>query len=225
MKECKFVSLGPGGKDNVTLGTFKALQDADKVYCFGSNSKSYAMDTLLQLEIPEDKICVVELPMLSDRTKAFEIYTELADRILQDTGKIIVATEGDTGIFATTHYVMDILKAKGGNVIQTPGIPSFIAAGALAGISLVSLEQRLLVVPGNISNEEIATQLASGSTLVIMKLSRMKDQIHDFIRKNPQYAYHYVEKVGMPETCHITETSLLSEKDYPYFSLLIIKNN
>lgn len=224
MKECKFVSLGPGGKDNVTLGTFKALQDADKIYCFGSNSKSYALDTLLQLEIPEDKICVVELPMSSDRTKAFEIYTELADRIQQDTGKIIVATEGDTGIFATTHYVMDILNAKGINVIQTPGIPSFIAAGALAGISLVSQEQRLLVVPGEISNEEMISQLSSGSTIVIMKLSRMKDQIHDFIKQNPNYSYHYVEKVDMPEANHITDREILKEKCFPYFSLMIIKN-
>lgn len=50
-------------------------------------------------------------------------------RLEQKAGKrLAVAVEGDAGIYASVHYVLDLLEENGIPVEQLPGIPSFIAA-------------------------------------------------------------------------------------------------
>ena len=54
-------------------------------------------------------------------------------RLEQKAGKrLAVAVEGDAGIYASVHYVLDLLEENGIPVEQLPGIPSFIAAEAAA---------------------------------------------------------------------------------------------
>lgn len=219
----KFVSLGPGGRNNLTLGAYDALKNADAVYCFGSNGKSYARDIMLEAGIDDAKIIVVELPMNDNRTAAHTVYDNLVTTLKEAKGNVVIATEGDTGIFATTHYVMERMAQEGYDVEQTAGVPSFIAAGAMAGLSLVSQHERLLVVPGSITAAEMDSLLSSGTTLVIMKLSRMTEVLHSFIPQHPAHEYHYIEKVGTPQARHITDIAVLKCMEYPYFSLMIIK--
>lgn len=217
-----FVSLGPGGRDNMTLGTYDALMKATHIFCFGSSGKSYALDIMVDAGIDISKVTVVEIPMRDNRHDAFAVYDALVEQLKTMDGNTVIATEGDTSIYATTHYVMDRLQADGYEVRQTAGVPSFIAAGAMAGISLVSQHQRLLVVPGKIDEAELNEKLTSEYTIVIMKLSRLKETIHSFIASHPEYEYHYIEKVGTPSAVHITDKEILQELDYPYFSLMII---
>lgn len=223
MQQIKFISLGPGGRDNVSLGAYDAMKEADNIYCFGSKGYSYASTIIEECGIEKDKIKVVDIPMSEDRTAAYKVYDTLVETIAKEEGHIAVATEGDTGIFATTHYVMDRLIERGMNIIQMPGIPSFIAAGALSRLSLVSKNERLLIVPGNITEEEIEHHLSQSCTIVIMKLSRMNDIMHKFISYHKEYQYHYVEKIGTAEQTHITDRSTLLSIEYPYFSIMIIK--
>lgn len=218
-----FVSLGPGGRDNMTLGTYDALMKATHIFCFGSSGKSYALDIMADAGIDISKVTVVEIPMRDNRHDAFVVYDALVEQLKTMDGNTVIATEGDTGIYATTHYVMDRLQADGYEVRQTAGVPSFIAAGAMAGISLVSQHQRLLVVPGMIDEAELNEKLTSGYTIVIMKLSRLTETIHSFIASHPEYEYHYIEKVGTPQARHITDVETLLGMEYPYFSLMIIK--
>lgn len=219
----RFVSLGPGGRNNLTLGAYDALKNADAVYCFGSNGKSYARDIMLEAGIDDTRIIVVDLPMSDNRTAAHRVYDNLVATLKEAQGNVVIATEGDMGIFATTHYVMERLAQEGYDVEQTAGVPSFIAAGAMAGLSLVSQQQRLLVVPGNITVAEMESYLSSCTTLVIMKLSRMTEVLHSFISRHPDHEYHYIEKAGTPHARHITDKAVLQRMEYPYFSLMIIK--
>ncbi len=218
-----FVSLGPGGRDNMTLGTYDALMNASHIFCFGSSGKSYALDIMTDAGIDIDKVTVVDIPMRDNRHDAFAVYDALVEQLKSMDGNIVIATEGDTGIYATTHYVMDRLSQESYPVTQTAGVPSFIAAGAMAGISLVSQHQRLLVVPGMIDEAELNEKLTSGYTIVIMKLSRLTETMHSFIASHPEYKYHYIEKVGTPSAVHITDQEVLRCKEFPYFSLMVIK--
>lgn len=60
-------------------------------------------------------------------------------RLEQKAGKrLAVAVEGDAGIYASVHYVLDLLEENGIPVEQLPGIPSFIAAEAAAKLHLIS---------------------------------------------------------------------------------------
>ena len=235
MTPIHFISLGPGGAEYVTWGTIQLLQQCSQVFCFGTEGQSYAAQTLKQLPITAT-LHVVDVPMSNDRRRTLEIYNQLADtleRLAREHVQVAVATEGDSGIFATTHYVKEILDSRvqredlhadgGIKTVQHPGIPSFIAAGALAGLHLVSLHGRLLIVPGEITLQEMESSMKENTTLVIMKLSRASETVKACMRQHPEYHYHFFGYIGTEKEEYINKRETLLEKDFPYFSLMIVQ--
>ena len=219
----RFISLGPGAADMVTLGTLRFLRDAQKVYCFAVGESSRAAEIISQLDIDQSKVTTVKVPMLHDREKANAVYNELASTIRKEHEagmNIAVATEGDSGIFATTHYVMDRLMEMGVECEQTPGISSFIAAASIAGLHLIKLQERLLIIPGKISAEEIINLTSEGYNLVIMKLSMAHDAVCKAFHETKDLQFHYFENIGT--TTQKYEILKEMPNNFPYFSLMII---
>ena len=219
----RFISLGPGAAEMVTLGTLRFLREAQKVYCFAVGESSHAADIIAQLDIDQGKVITVKVPMSHEREKANAVYDELASTLKKEHEAgmtIAVATEGDSGIFATTHYVMDRLMEMGVECEQTPGIPSFIAAASIAGLHLVKLQERLLIIPGKISAEEIINLTSEGYNLVIMKLSMAFEDVSKAFLEAKDLQFHYFENIGTPNQKY----EILKEmpNNFPYFSLMII---
>lgn len=223
----RFVSLGPGDVDMVTLGTLRVLNEADKIYCFESNGASRAADIIQLTGTDMGKVCRVDAPMCTDRHLVNAVYDHLADSIMQDVANgldIAVATEGDSSIFATTHYVMDRLVARGVECGQMAGVPSFIAAANLAGLHLIKLQERLTVIPGRITADEIESLVDAGNNLVIMKLSMAHDAIATLLSRRPDFSFHYFENVGTERQLYLKLTSENLMDKFPYFSLMIIQH-
>ena len=219
----RFISLGPGAAEMVTLGTLRFLRDAKKVYCFAVGDSSHAADIIAQLDIDKSKVIAVNIPMSQDRSKANAVYAELALTLKKEHEAgmtIAVATEGDSGIFATTHYVMDRLVEMGIECEQTPGVPSFIAAASIASLHLVKLQERLLIIPGKTTSEEILRLTSKGYNLVIMKLSMAHEAVSEAFPKAHNLTFHYFENIGMPTQKY--EILKTIPNIFPYFSLLII---
>ena len=218
-----FISLGTSA-NNVTIGCAKVIDEADKIYCFGSHGKSHCADIIGDIT-NLDKVEVIDIPMSKDRTQVMAVYESLASRIADEHGKgmkIAVATEGDTGLFATTHYVMDKLTERGIPCRQHAGVPAFIEAAAIAGLHLAKLNERLIVIPGTTTAEELAQLVNNGTNVVIMKLSMATDAVHKCICAHPEFQYHYFRNIGMESQEHISDTTILKDLDFPYFSLMII---
>lgn len=221
----RFVSLGPGDIDMVTLGTLRVLKDADKVYCFESNGASRAAEIINLTGTDMTKVLRVNAPMSTDRNLVNAVYDRLADRIMQDAAaglSVAVATEGDSSIFATTHYVMDRLVCRGVECEQMAGVPSFIAAANLAGLHLIKLQERLMVIPGRITANEIESLVDAGTNIVIMKLSMAYDAVATILSRRPDFAYHYFENVGTDRQFYVRLTPESIKEKFPYFSLMII---
>ena len=219
----RFISLGPGAAEMVTLGTLRSLEEAQKVYCFAVGESSRAAEIIAQLNIDQSKVITVKITMSNDRSKANAIYDELASTIRKEHEariNIAVATEGDSGIFATTHYVMDRLMEMGVECEQTPGVPSFIAAASIAGLHLVKLQERLLIIPGKTTAEEIIRLTNEGYNLVIMKLSMAHEAVSKAFLEAKDLQFHYFENIGTPNQKY----EILKEmpNNFPYFSLMII---
>ncbi len=221
----KFISLGPGAAEMVTLGTLWFLREAQKVYCFAVGESSRAAEIIAQLDIDQNKVITVKIPMSSDRSKANAVYDNLALTLKKEHEigiNIAVATEGDSGIFATTHYVMDRLVEMGIECGQTPGVPSFIAAASIAGLHLVKLQERLLVIPGKISAEEIIRLTSEGYNLVIMKLSLAHEAVSEAFQKAHNLIFYYFENIGTVSQKY--EILKNVPESFPYFSLMIINS-
>lgn len=226
-----FVSLGPGEPELITLKGLRALQQADIILCPATktgngNISSRAADILTQLEISENKIKLFPLPMSKDRSQAMKVYDEMYETAVSchsHSSSVVIVAEGDAGFYSSIHYVYERLHTAGIPVNSVPGIPAFIACGAVAGLHIVQQEERLMIIPGTITTKELADLLADGITVVIMKLSQCVSAIHECMIAHPSYTYHYFENVGTDKEYYSYDVSGLKEKKYPYFSLMIIQ--
>lgn len=225
------VSLGPGDPELITLKALKALQEADAIYCPGTRnkegiSKSYSSNILRGLPIDGAKIVDFHVPMSKDRTFANQAYDqvcmEISERVAQ--GAIVAITaEGDSGFYSSGNYMFEKLKSAGIPISTIAGIPAFIAAGAISGLHIVKQEEKLIVLPGHTDAKELQHLLSTGHVVVIMKLSQCPAEIRDFMIQNPGHEYHYYENVGATNEHHTTLYNDILTKEYPYFSLMIIR--
>nr|MDC1727438.1 precorrin-2 C(20)-methyltransferase [Phocaeicola vulgatus] len=103
-------------------------------------------------------------------------------------------------------------------------IPSFIAAEAAAKLHLISQKERLVIIPGNITSDELDMYLSHHHVPVIMKLSQCADIVQDYMESHPQYSYHYFENISTAEEYHSSHQAELKRRVFPYFSLMIIFN-
>lgn len=226
-----FVSLGPGDPELITLKGLRTLQKADIILSPATKTdngkvSSRAAHILNQLGISENKIKLFALPMSKDRSQAMKVYDEMYETAVSchsQSSSIAIVAEGDAGFYSSIHYIYDRLHASGIPVQCIPGIPAFIACGAVAGLHIVQQEERLMVIPGNTTAKELADLLADNITVVIMKLSQCVSAIHECITVHPSYIYHYFENAGTDKEYYSTDVSELKQKKYPYFSLLIIQ--
>ena len=225
------ISLGPGDPELITVKALKALQEVDVIYCPGTKSKegtfkSYSQDIILSLPVEASKIRGFHVPMSKDRTFANRAYDELcleiAARVAE--GKTVAVTaEGDSGFYSSGNYMFEKLASMHIPTSVIAGVPAFIAAGAVSGLHIVKQEEKLVVLPGKTTPEELHELTTTNHVIVIMKLSQCTDTVHEFIRQHPDAEYHYYQNVGTANEQHETDRNALVEIEFPYFSLMIIR--
>ena len=226
-----FISLGPGDPELITLKGWKALQAADIVFCPETAGRdgqrtSRAADIVRRLGVGGERIRCFLLPMSKQREAALQAYDGVyaEARALQDEGRrVCIVVEGDAGFYSSVHYVFERLQADGRSVKHVAGIPAFIAAGALAGLHTASQEQRLTVLPGTATTQELERLVGDGGTVVVMKLSQCADEVHCCIGLHPEYTYHYFENVGTAAEFYTCDAAVIAARCFPYFSLMIVQ--
>lgn len=106
----RFVSLGPGEPDLITLKGLKALQGADCIFCPATmtqdgKSSSRALSILNTLGFSDTVQCF-RLPMDKDRTLALRSYEAVyeSSKILRAEGQnVVIVAEGDAGLYSSIH--------------------------------------------------------------------------------------------------------------------------
>lgn len=224
-----FLSLGPGDPELLTLKAVRTLREADIIMVPATRTddgqlKSRATDIISEW-CDHNRLTFYELPMLNDRQAVSVVYDRMFEDIVRchaEGRRVAVAVEGDVSIYASVHYVMDRLTEAGLAVEQLAGIPSFIAAAADAGLSLVSQRQRLTILPGDADTDTLSHLLQQGHVVVVMKLSRCQQAVKDFLHDHPDTRCHYLENIGTAEAFHATEREVILSRKMPYFSLCIL---
>lgn len=56
-------------------------------------------------------------------------------------------------------------------------------------------KERLVIIPGNITSDELDMYLSHHHVPVIMKLSQCADIVQDYMESHPQYSYHYLKYI------------------------------
>lgn len=229
MNVVTFVSLGPGDPEWLTLKALRLLKEADLVMIPATRGADGQVTSRAQ-----DIICMwtepghtrlYPLPMSHERKAALAVYDQIrrdAAEACRSGQRVVIAVEGDISIYASVYYVLEKLRSDGIPVAQCPGVPSFIAAASLAGLSLASQRERLVVLPGDADEPALEEWLQSGHVVVVMKLSQCADTVKRFLRRHPHAVCHYFENVGTPKAYHTKSRDEILSRRIPYFSLCVL---
>lgn len=222
------VSLGPGDPGLITVKALSQLREADLIYYPGTVSASgavtsVALDILKAYDLDTSKLRGMPVPMSRSRGAAEASYAANYAAMAEDVRagrRVAVVSVGDGGFYSTASAIIERARRDGLDCSMTPGIPAFIAAGSAAGMPLALQDDSVLVLAQIDEIGELERALASHSTVVVMKLSTVRDELVSFLERYAK-PFLYAEKVGMAGEFITMEIDALRSRAIPYFSLLV----
>lgn len=168
----------------------------------------------------EGKIILpLEFTMSADRDILHEAHVRAADLVethLAAGRDVAMLNIGDVSIYSTFGYLMDILVSRGYETVMIPGVPSFCAAAARLGVSLVSADGPLHILPGGFAEELSGTK-------VLMKSGKQLPRVIDELkRRGLEKKAAAVQNCGLPAERVCRDLNELSP-DAGYFTTIIVK--
>lgn len=226
------VGVGPGDPELMTRKAVRILTEADAILypAEAHGGPSFSQRVIAPLGLPEAKCQAVYMGMSRDRTddlKTYETVVEDIGRGLQQGKSIAWITQGDPLFYSTFIYLYEQVQTQFPEVpIEiVPAVTSPSAAAAMAGIPVARLDEKVAVVPAVYGLDGLASLLDVFSTVFLMKVNRVFDQLLDVLPTLPHSVHAvYVERVGTPEERLVTDLESLRGQKLPYFSLVLLRN-
>lgn len=224
------ISLGPGDPDLITVKGLQILKDSDLIFYPGSEyldgrKESYVRTILAHYQLDLFKLQGFFLKMSSDRKAAEETYTNTADLLIKawkQGKKVSIVCEGDLSFYASFSYLLEILQRENVPVELVPGINSFSLAASRHQVPLCLQNEKLAVLPLELSIEKIDQTLKNFDTIILMKIrTGLTKLLPHLLTKN--WKFYYCERLGTDAEYITADIEALYDREIPYFSLLIIK--
>lgn len=218
--------VGPGDPELLTLKAVRTLEHCPVIAAPQTkNGETVALDIVRQAVPLEGKtILPVSFTMERDRSlwqAAHERAADLIEQHLAAGRDVAMPNLGDVSIYSTSGYLMELLRARGFDSVMIPGVPSFCAAAARLGTTLVSGSASLHILPG--SGEAVTPLLELPGAKVLMKAGRRFPQLVDALRKTGQLERSsLVEDCGLPGE-RICRDLAAPPEDIGYFATIIVK--
>ena len=226
-------SLGPGDPELITRRAWDVLQSGARwVYPVKkAEQASYALSIVERsgLRIPAD---VVELvfPMTRDADALAKAWARAAQQTVEllATGRdVVFLVEGDASTFATFGHLARVVREQAPSIaVETiPGVSSFTAAAATAGLPLAEEDETLAVIPTAYGIGVIDHMLDEFDTLILLKVKPLLDDVIELLERRGLLATScFIEKVGSPEERIVRDLASLKGETVNYLSLLLVKN-
>ena len=194
------VGVGPGDPELLTIKALRTLERCPVIAA--PQTKSGEM-------LARDK---------SRQHSAHEAAADAVAQHLQAGRDVAMLNLGDVSIYATFGYIMDILRRRGYAVVMVPGVPSFCAAAARLGITLVRGETPLHIAP---ATGPIEPMLALPGAKVLMKAGRRLPEVRAALEQTEEFAA-LVENCGLPGETIYSDLRQAPES-VGYFATAIVK--
>lgn len=219
------VGLGPGDPDLITLRAARLIADAPTIAypCLIGGGGSLARKIAEGL-IPDGAAEIaIEIPMTPERAPAQAAYDAGAAQIaaaLDAGGDVVCLCEGDPFFYGSFMYLYARLSDRY-DVEVVPGVTSVTTCAARAGMPLVARNERLTVLPGPLSQDELRSRIDGAESVAIMKVGRHLSKIREVID-----ALGLTDQAVYVERASLPEEKVLPLRDAPdpapYFSMILI---
>lgn len=219
------IGVGPGDPELMTVKAVRRIKDCDVIAIPNENKKdctAYKIAVEAVPEIDEKEFLYLSVPMTKDKMILETAHNNTAGKIKEilKTGRNIgMLTLGDSTIYSTCGYIMELVRKDGFETKYESGVPSFCAAAARLGIPLSERFDEIHIIPASYDAEE-AVKLPG--VKVLMKAGSKSGCIKKIL-SNGSYDVNMVENCGMPGEKVYRNISEIPEKT-GYFSLWIVKD-
>lgn len=218
------IGVGPGDPELMTRKAVRLIQECDIIAAPQSEGNDKTAMIIAEEFVKDKPVLYCDMPMTRDQAKMDASHDQAADDIcaLLDEGKnVVFLTLGDPTIYSTYWYVHRRVLARGYDAQLIPGVPSFCAAAAAAGVALVEGSEMLHIVPA--SHTSTDDGLGMPGTKVLMKAGRSILDVREKLRADGKLAGSVlVERATMQEERVVKNLDEL-EDPTGYFSVIIVK--
>lgn len=218
------VGVGPGDPEMMTLKAVRLIKENDVIAVPGKDPKeavAYKIAVRAVPELADKELIPIYMPMVMDRKVQEENHRKGADLIesyLAEGRNVVYLTLGDSTIYCTFSYLQKLIEEDGYETELVSGIPSFCAAAARLGISIVEWNEAMHVMP---AAHKLEDDLGLPGNYVLMKSGSHMKEVKEMLRASGRDV-KMVENCGMPD-----EQVYMDVEEIPdeagYFSLIIAK--
>ena len=225
------VGVGPGDPELITLKAKRILEKVDYIAIPVSSKGRDSRALSIASSILESKKEIIELffPMSYDEKLLEDSWDSAALQIKEklDAGKdVAFITLGDPTIYSTYIYIHKALKNQGYNAQIVPGITSFCASAAAAGISLGENKETIAIIPSAYECENLEGILDSFDSVVLMKVSKNFTKLKEKLKeKGLIHKAVLVSKCGFEDQTIEHDIEKIGEEALSYFTTMIIRKN
>lgn len=226
-------SLGPGDPELITRRSWTVLQsNARWIYPVKkAEENSYALSIVERggLVVPADAVELV-FPMTRDAELLAKAWLRAAEQtvaLLAEGRDLVFLVEGDASTFATFGHLARVARELAPEIeVETiPGVSSFAAAAATAGIPLAEEDETLAIIPAAYGTGVIDHMLDEFDTLILLKVKPMLDEVLELLERRDLLATScFIEKVGSPQERIVRDVATLKGEKVNYLSLLLVQN-
>lgn len=227
------VGVGPGDPELITLKAVRALKESD-VICApvsGAPGERIALSVVAHL-IEGKEVVELSFPMTKDAAVLEQSWQRAAGRIMEmlRSGRVVAfVTLGDPTLYSTYSYVLRKIAGAGPWDVETvPGVPSFCACAAAAGVPLAEGNEKLAVIPAPVGETSLRGLLRSFENLVLLKVNRSHREIAGVLGEFGLIERSFLaSRLGLKGemVCRLDEFLKESAGRQPdYLSLIVVKN-
>ena len=200
------VGVGPGDPELMTLKATRVLRACPVVavpvvgpHCRAEESLAYQIAVAAVPELAAKQAVALPSPMVRKREvveAAHQMNARTIEAFLDEGIDVACPVLGDPSIYSTFGYLRAALVADGYEASMVSGVPSFCAAAAELGLSLVEGDECLQVMP---VRHSLQRELFSGpDSYVLMKAGSCLQDVKDCLSAAGLEAY-VVERCGMED--------------------------
>ncbi len=228
------VGVGPGDPELLTIKGLRRIQAAQIIFVPRSRDSQHSIAQQIAddyLDLARQRIVELPLVMATDpahMVDAWEAAAAVMAQALPATGEAVYLVLGDPSLYGTFTYLAASLQAQRPDLLIeiVPGVNSYSAAAAAAGIPLAIGNERVAILPALYEDDptSVIALLKQFDTLVLLKagsvLPRLKAALNDAGRAGQVVV---AERVGFADQQLWHDLATLPDAALTYFSLAIIK--
>ncbi len=226
------IGVGPGDPDLLTIKAKNTLEKLEVLFVPKSTyeKRSLAYSIVCRALDKQWRTIDLLLPMTQDRATLEGYWHKGALKIIEHlyTGQDgAFITLGDPTLYSTFTYLLKQVKTQAPEVPVEiiPGISAVNAISATLQQALAEGDEKLLITPAWLGEEDLACLLKQFDNIVLMKAGRQIEQISKVLDEDGLKRQAYLcSRYGFADVIRTDDLREIKGQELDYLSTVIIKN-